>query len=70
MSATSSVPMLDRLRQSLALRLALQHALVFAVAAAGLFGVLYWLLADSLEAREQSAVERRAEIYEIGRAHV
>lgn len=55
--------MLERLRQSLALRLALQHALVFALAAAGLFGVLYWLLADSLEAREQSAVERRAEIY-------
>ncbi|HEY4299642.1 MAG TPA: HAMP domain-containing sensor histidine kinase [Candidatus Didemnitutus sp.] len=51
--------MLDRLRASLALRLAVQYALVFALASALLFGALYWLLADRLEKREQVAVEHR-----------
>jgi len=62
--------MLERLRQSLALRLAVQYALVFACGAALLFGVLYWLLAEALEARERAAVELRAEAlaiaYELG----
>jgi len=53
--------MFNRLRQSLALRLAWQYALMFAICAAMLFGVLYWLLARSLERRDQEAVERRAE---------
>ena len=53
--------MFDRLRQSLALRLAWQYALMFALCAAMLFGVLYWVLARSLEQREQEAVERRAD---------
>lgn len=65
-----SVPMLDRLRQSLALRLAWQYALMFALCAAMLFGVLYWLLARSLERRDLEAVERRAEdfaaAYQLG----
>ena len=52
--------MLERLRQSLALRLAVQYALVFAFSAAALFGVLYWVLASALEERDQAAVETRA----------
>ena len=52
--------MLERLRQSLALRLAVQYALVFALCAAVLFGVLYLFLAGALEERDQAAVERRA----------
>jgi len=50
----------ERLRQSLALRLAAQYALVFAAGAAVLFGVLYLVLARGLEERDQAAVERRA----------
>jgi signal transduction histidine kinase len=53
--------MFDRLRQSLALRLAWQYALMFALCVAMLFGVLYWVLARSLERRDQEAVERRAD---------
>lgn len=49
--------MLDRLRQSLALRLALQYALVFALGTGVLFGFLYWTLADSLNRRELAALE-------------
>jgi signal transduction histidine kinase len=55
--------MLDRLHQSLALRLAVQYALVFAFGAAVLFGVLYWLLADALDARERAALIRQTEEY-------
>ena len=53
--------MLDRLRQSLAFRLAVQNALVFALGAALLFSVLYWLLAGALDRRELAAVESRAD---------
>ncbi|HVS53522.1 MAG TPA: HAMP domain-containing sensor histidine kinase [Opitutaceae bacterium] len=53
--------MFDRLRQSLALRLAVQYALVFALSAAVLFGILYWDLARALEAREQAALHQRVE---------
>jgi signal transduction histidine kinase len=53
--------MFDRLRQSLALRLAIQYALVFALGAAVLFGVLYWLLANALDARERAALIRQTE---------
>ena len=52
--------MLERLRQSFALRLALQYALVFAFFAAALGGALYWTLAEALENREQAAVQARA----------
>ena len=62
--------MLERFRQSLAIRLAAIYALVFAAGAAALFGVLYWVLAHSLEARDREAVELRAEnlarAYEAG----
>lgn len=51
--------MLDRLRQSLALRLAVQYAFVFALGSAALFGILYWTLAESLNAREQASLERQ-----------
>jgi CRISPR/Cas system endoribonuclease Cas6 (RAMP superfamily) len=53
--------MLEAFRQSLAMRLAALYAAVFAAGAAALFGVLYWVLAHSLEARERAAVELRAE---------
>jgi len=53
--------MLERFRQSLAIRLAAIYALVFAAGAAALFGVLYWVLARSLEARDRASVELRAE---------
>jgi signal transduction histidine kinase len=62
--------MFDRLRQSLALRLAGQYTVVFALCTAMLFGVLYWLLAHSLEQRDQEAVEHRADdfaaAYQVG----
>jgi signal transduction histidine kinase len=53
--------MLERLRQSLALRLAIQYALVFALGAAVLFGVLYWLLAKALDGRERATLVRQTE---------
>jgi signal transduction histidine kinase len=55
--------MVDRVRQSLALRLAVQSSLVFALGAAAIFGALYWVLSAALENREREGVERRAEIY-------
>ena len=51
--------MLERLRQSLALRLAAQYALVFALCSGVLFGVLYWTLAEALNAREFAGLERQ-----------
>ena len=59
-SATCSAPMLEAFRQSLAIRLAAIYALVFAAGAAALFGILYWILAHSLEERDRAAVELRA----------
>jgi signal transduction histidine kinase len=55
--------MLEAFRQSLAIRIAAIYSLVFAAGAAALFGVLYWTLAHSLEARDRAAVEGRAEAY-------
>src|SRR6185436_6005731 len=52
--------MLERLRQSLAFRLAIQYTLVFALGAAVLFGALYWRLTTVLVARDQAEVESRA----------
>jgi len=48
--------MLERIRQSLALRLAFRYALLFAFGSALLFGTLYWLLADALDSRERAAL--------------
>lgn len=57
---------------SLAVRLGILHALLFSLGGALLFGLLYWLLADSLESRERTAVEKWVEdyaaIYERGGA--
>jgi signal transduction histidine kinase len=53
--------MFDRLRQSLALRLAVQSALVFALGSAVIFSVLYWALAHALEQRDHAAISQRAE---------
>lgn len=52
--------MTEPVRHSLAIRLAATYALVFAAGATAIFGVLYWVLARSLEARERAAVELRA----------
>jgi signal transduction histidine kinase len=62
--------MFDRVHQSLALRLAVQYALVFAFSSALLFGALYWTLAEALQARQQADVQARATelmtLYEYG----
>ncbi|MBI5382790.1 MAG: HAMP domain-containing histidine kinase [Opitutae bacterium] len=55
--------MIAHLRQSLAVRLGALYALVFALGAAAVFAVLYWFLADALEAKERALVERRAQDY-------
>jgi signal transduction histidine kinase len=55
--------MLDSFRQSLAIRIAAIYTVAFAVGACALFGVLYWTLAHSLEARDRAALELRAESY-------
>jgi signal transduction histidine kinase len=55
--------MLEAFRQSLAIRLAAIYSLVFAAGAAALFGILYWILAHSLEERDRAGVEQRAENY-------
>jgi len=59
--------MLERLRQSLAFRLALLYTVVFALVAGALFAVLYWELARALETREHAAVEQLA--FQLGRAY-
>ena len=55
--------MLESFRQSLAIRLAAIYSVVFAAGATALFGILYWFLANSLEARDRAAVELRAGEY-------
>jgi signal transduction histidine kinase len=55
--------MLESFRQSLAMRLAAIYSAVFAAGACALFGILYWFLAQSLEARDRAAVELRAGEY-------
>lgn len=64
--------MFERLRRSLALRLAWLYTGVFALVAALLFAALYWVLANALESRERAAVEQLAgrlgRIYDEGGA--
>ena len=55
--------MLESFRQSLAIRLAAIYSVVFAAGAVALFGILYWILANSLESRDRAAVELRAGEY-------
>ena len=61
--------MLEAVRQSLAVRLAALYALVFAAGASALFGVLYYVLAHSLEERDRAAVEQRAATYALAYEH-
>ena len=53
--------MFDRLGQSLAFRLAIQYAVVFALSAAAIFSVLYWRLAEAWDARERSVLQARVD---------
>ncbi len=55
--------MLKRFRQSLAFRLGVLYSGLFALGAAVVFALLYWLLADGLETRERALVERYVEEY-------
>jgi signal transduction histidine kinase len=57
--------MLDRLRQSLAFRLAALYAVVFALAAGVLFFVLYLVLADAIDQREKAALEQRVQDFAL-----
>jgi signal transduction histidine kinase len=61
--------MFERLRQSLALRLAVQYTFVFAVASALMFSALYWLLADAWDTRERTVLERRIDDIAAGYAN-
>jgi len=62
--------MLERIRHSLALRLGVLYALLFALGAAAVFTLLYWALADALKARALAEVEGKAQefarIYQEG----
>lgn len=64
--------MLERLHHSLAARLAALYAVVFLTGAALVFGLLYYILANALDKRERTVVEKWAEdcaaLYERGGA--
>lgn len=55
--------MIDRVPRSLAVRLGVLYALVFALVGAVVFGLLYWSLANALDRRERAAVESWANEY-------
>jgi signal transduction histidine kinase len=55
--------MLSEFRKSLAIRLAAVYTAAFAAGACLLFGLLYLILARSLENRDRAAVEQRAAAY-------
>ena len=54
---------LDRLRRSLAVRLSVWFAALFAVGFSAIFGLLYWSLGRQLEARENEALQLRLQQY-------
>lgn len=54
---------LGRLRRTLAVRLSLWFGLVFVVGTTVLFAMLYWLLAQTVEARERRFLETKLEEY-------
>jgi signal transduction histidine kinase len=54
---------LDRLRRSLAVRLSVWFATLFAVGFSAIFGLLYWTLARQLEHRDYEALELRLQQY-------
>ena len=49
--------------RAFAIRLSLWYALVFLASSSILFGALYWLLASTLEAREQTLIQRKLDEY-------
>lgn len=53
----------DHLRRSLAVRLSVWFAAVFAVGFTAIFGLLYWTLARQLEARDYEALQLRLQQY-------
>ncbi len=53
----------DRWRRSLAVRLSVWFAALFAVGFSAIFGLLYWTLARSLEARDTEALQLRLQQY-------
>ncbi len=65
----SSRPAFERTHRSVALRLSVWFATLFAVGFTAIFALLYWLLARSLEASEYEALQLRlrqyASIYEL-----
>jgi signal transduction histidine kinase len=54
---------IDRLRRSVAVRLSLWFAALFAVGFSAIFGLLYWLLGRQLEAQEHEALRLRLQQY-------
>ena len=53
----------DRLRRSLAVRLSVWFAALFAVGFSAIFGLLYWSLGRQLEARDNEALQLRLHQY-------
>jgi signal transduction histidine kinase len=60
MSSRNSI---DRLRRSLAVRLSVWFAALFAVGFSAIFGLLYWSLGRQLEARDNAALQLRLQQY-------
>jgi signal transduction histidine kinase len=59
----SSKPPLDRLHRSLAVRLSVWFAALFAVGFTAIFALLYWTLGRQLEARDTEALQLRLQQY-------
>lgn len=59
----SSKPLVERIRLSLAARLSVWFAVVFAVGFSAIFGLLYWTLGRKLEARDNEALQLRLQQY-------
>ena len=59
----SSKPPLDRLHRSLAVRLSVWFAALFAIGFTAIFALLYWTLGRQLEARDTEALQLRLQQY-------
>ena len=60
---TRPTPEPVRWHRAFAVRLSLWYALVFLASSSILFGALYWLLASTLEQREQTLIQRKLDEY-------
>jgi signal transduction histidine kinase len=58
-----SKPLVERIRLSLAARLSVWFATLFAVGFSAIFGLLYWTLGRKLEARDNEALQLRLQQY-------